>query len=354
MVFFVFMLYSYVNHKHSFIIMKNISKLLFLLVLTFVGSLAKAQSVDFQITGYSATAAGVTFTVQVKASTTGVVMPNITMPITFSSNAVTNFGSKTFDPKYNGYTGTESYNNPNLNLNIVAPGSPVTISTSWEDFITVTMGDTGTTATANVVSFGIITGLTVSSAIGTTATFLPVKFVSFTANTVGDEIILNWATATETNNELFEVERSIDGINFVPIGTQKGANNSNNIRKYSYVDASKVTTNVIYYRVKQVDYDKNNSYSNVAVVKMLNSKSVIAIFPNPANNTINVVFKSYEKNLTTITLSDNIGSVIKSFDVSSTVGENKYEIDISEIPKGIYVINLIVAGNRHAIRFIKN
>ncbi len=183
---------------------------------------------------------------------------------------------------------------------------------------------------------------------------LPVKFISFTANAVGKDIILNWATATEKNNELFEIEKSLDGTNFVPIGTEKGANNSNNIRKYSYVDASTVTSNVIYYRVKQVDYDKNNSYSNVAVVKMYNSKTVIAIFPNPANNTINVVFTSFEKSLTTITLSDNVGSVIKSFDVSPTVGENKYEVDISEIPKGIYVINLIVSGNRHAIRFIKN
>lgn len=337
--------------------MKNISKLLklvFVLVLTFVGSLVKAQSVDFQITGYTANASGVTFTVQVKASTTGVVMPSITMPITFSSNAVTNFGSKAFDTKYSGYNSTESYNYPILNLTVTAPGSPVTIGTSWEDFVTITMGDTGTTATANIVDFGTITGVTVSNKFGTTATFLPVKFVSFTANTVGDEIVLNWATATEKNNDVFEVERSLDGINFTPIGTQKGSNNSVNIRKYSYVDASKVTSNVIYYRVKQVDYDKNNSYSNVAVVKMCNSKTVIAIFPNPANNTINVVFTSFEKSLTTITLSDNIGSVIKSFDVYPVKGENKYEVDVSEVPKGIYVINLVVAGNRHAIRFIKN
>ncbi len=337
--------------------MKNISKLLklvFVLVLTSIGSLVKAQTVDFQMTGYSATASGVTFKIQIKASTTGVVMPNITIPIAFTSNAITNFGSKTFASNYITYGGTESYAFPTLNLNIVAPSSPVTISTSWEDFVTVTMGDTGTTATANDISFGSITGVTVSSTNGFTGTFLPVKFISFTANAVGKDIVLNWATATEKNNDVFEVERSLDGINFTPIGTQKGANNSNNIRKYSYVDASKVTTNVVYYRVKQVDYNKNNSYSNVAVVKMCNSKTVIAIFPNPANNTVNVVFTSYEKSLTSITLSDNVGSVIKSFDVYPVKGENKYEVDVSEIPKGIYVINLVVAGNRHAIRFVKN
>ena len=101
---------------------------------------------------------------------------------------------------------------------------------------------------------------------------LPVELLYFTVKEDVDHIIFDWATASEINNEYFEIEKSIDGIVFSTISFLEGAGNSTNIIYYSI----KTITHSGYFRLKQVDYDGTTTYSKILfTLSKIESKMVV-------------------------------------------------------------------------------
>jgi len=105
-------------------------------------------------------------------------------------------------------------------------------------------------------------------------TGLPVNIISFLGrNSNGTENILEWQTASETNNNYFSIERSFYGKIFSSIGQVEGAGNSNQSLSYQFQDNLSLTTSnqqpaTIYYRLKQVDFDGQYTYSNTISVQI--------------------------------------------------------------------------------------
>lgn len=99
-------------------------------------------------------------------------------------------------------------------------------------------------------------------------TTLPVTWLYFTARANDShEVALNWATASEINNDRFEIERSADGSSFEKIGTVNGNGNSVQTIEYSFKDTT-VQRGVYYYRLKQVDFDGRFEYSNISAASV--------------------------------------------------------------------------------------
>jgi hypothetical protein len=110
---------------------------------------------------------------------------------------------------------------------------------------------------------------------------LPVILTSFYAQKgeIGTDLI--WSTSQEFNNDHFEIERSHDGINFEKITNVNGQGTKNSLTTYVYNDIDVNRTLVVYYRIKQVDYDGKFEYSNVIVLNGAEGNSSIEIYPNP-------------------------------------------------------------------------
>lgn len=168
-----------------------------------------------------------------------------------------------------------------------------------------------------------------------TVSVLPIKLITFTGMLRGDDVQLNWATATETNNDYFEVERSLDGKSFTKIGFVKGAGNSVNVQKYIYIDIS-AENEVLYYRLKQVDYDGTFSYSNIVVVKQ--NISSVKLYPNPFENYVTVYGHG------DIVITDILGKIY----FSDTVGN----VQTTDWPTGVYLVQYLINGEVKKI--IKN
>ncbi|TGE24308.1 T9SS type A sorting domain-containing protein [Hymenobacter aquaticus] len=138
------------------------------------------------------------------------------------------------------------------------------------------------TGTATSRSFSFATAalgrLTVSSA----AAPLPVELTRFTAETQGADALLRWATASEKNNDRFEVEASPDGRTFRRIGQVPGYGSSTQPHQYQLVDPviARYAANPVYYRLRQVDLDGTFSYSPVRTVAV-RGQAGLALFPNP-------------------------------------------------------------------------
>ena len=115
---------------------------------------------------------------------------------------------------------------------------------------------------------------------------LPVELISFTANAQEQTVQLVWETASEINNDYFEVQRSVDGINFKKIGEVAGNGNTVDVIRYEFVDQMPVS-GISYYQLKQVDFDGAHEYSDKISVEWINAGFVagfveVNLYPNPA------------------------------------------------------------------------
>jgi hypothetical protein len=110
---------------------------------------------------------------------------------------------------------------------------------------------------------------------------VPVELTSFTALKNDDHVILNWSTATEINNQGFEVERkSGDGV-YLRIGFVTGHGTTTEIQNYSFVD-SKIASGLYTYRLKQIDFDGSFKYSSEVDLTITTEFALEQNYPNPS------------------------------------------------------------------------
>jgi hypothetical protein len=119
-------------------------------------------------------------------------------------------------------------------------------------------------------------------------TALPVQFLNISAYRQEAGVIIDWATASETNNRGFFIQKSINGVDFEDIGFVEGEGDSKTQRDYSFYD--KDANQFIYYRIKQVDYDETFAYSKVVTVQTLTSDLNLRVFPIPFKDKIKLQF----------------------------------------------------------------
>ncbi len=111
---------------------------------------------------------------------------------------------------------------------------------------------------------------------------LPVTWLSFSGQREPSGIGLYWQTATEINNDYFDIERSVDGVAFEVVGSRKGAGNTTSVQSYHFLDTKVSGLTQYYYRIRQVDFDGQYSYSATITIVPVNSSKRWKVHPNPA------------------------------------------------------------------------
>jgi len=176
---------------------------------------------------------------------------------------------------------------------------------------------------------------------------LPVEFLSFDVTAKDQLVELIWKTATEINNELFEVQRSEDAKIWKVIGTVDGAGNSTEVSTYEYTDENPIV-GTSYYRLRQIDFDGRYDYSKIRSVEVeaysaLNTSVVdINIFPNPSSGsfTLNVSGLPPQK-MVVAKLLDVYGKVHEVASVTSNELSKGLKLNRGDnLPAGLYFINI--------------
>ena len=203
----------------------------------------------------------------------------------------------------------------------------------------------GTNYKVRVYSFGPNLsdrgGFTISAA----GSALPITLISFNGEHDGNNNLLSWSTATEINNQGFEVQYSFNGKDFNDIGfvnSQQKSGNSSSILNYKYIDNQQTTGNV-FYRLMQVDKDGRYNYSNVVLIKgdKINALSLSSIYPNPARDKLNLTILSPANKNIHIVINGIAGKVIMQRTFSVINGGNNLDLDISSLSPGTYFIKAI-------------
>ena len=115
------------------------------------------------------------------------------------------------------------------------------------------------------------------------------ELLTFEAEKRGTAVALAWRTASEKNSDRFEVERSRDGKVFERIGTVAAIGSASRPNDYAFLDAKYPgETNVLYYRLHQLDLDGSASYSPVRAVAV-GGKALLTLYPNPARGAVQVL-----------------------------------------------------------------
>ena len=177
---------------------------------------------------------------------------------------------------------------------------------------------------------------------------LPVSFNGFQLNQNGANIELNWQTSSEFNNDYFAIERSVDSISFVQIGTVDGAGNSNAIVNYNFIDSTANINQIYYYRIKQVDFDAQFSYSIIeqyspplSLLKHDKLNFKYTFFPNPTNDIFILKVENIDEKINFILFDIEGKEVLKKI-----IKDNDTNINISQLPSGIYIFNLTANNNQ--------
>jgi hypothetical protein len=176
----------------------------------------------------------------------------------------------------------------------------------------------------------------------TDTTIIPVELISFTGTSNGREVILNWSTATELNNQLFEVQRSFEGSDFATVGFVNGKGTTSERQEYIYKD--KILTDGKYsYRLKQIDYLGHYEYSDIIEMELriFNTFLLEQNFPNPFNPATTIGYGIKEKSAVKITVLNSIGEEVALLvNEEKESGYHTVEFDAANLPSGVYFYQL--------------
>ncbi len=177
---------------------------------------------------------------------------------------------------------------------------------------------------------------------------LPIELLTFTVIPINKkEVLVDWSTATEKNNDYFEIEKTIDGINYEFVGKQNGNGNSNTKNSYSLID-HQPKKGLSYYRLKQVDLNGDLSYSPLAAVNLGAADEIsYSLYPNPNKGEFTIVGNVEGGELSIYNV---VGQKVEYRINSKT--NSSITIDCFGLSSGIYFINMKLGSETKTQKFI--
>jgi hypothetical protein len=205
-------------------------------------------------------------------------------------------------------------------------------------------GESGNTteSVTHFSPFQLVTGMIV----------LPVKLLQFGAKTQRKTVVLAWKTATELNNDYFDIERSFDNNTWQKIGQVKGNGTINTLKNYTFTDNNpQIGTN--YYRLRQTDFDGQNTLSSVVFATLSSENATLAIHENPVHDELVMSILAVEPQIYTLEMFAIDGKLLFSQQLSLGNGDNTSRFNIELLPAGVYLLRLQGAEESIVRRFVK-
>ena len=226
----------------------------------------------------------------------------------------------------------------NEKLNFITLSSYTVTSASYTDagnYKVVAHGDCGVDITSD---FALVQ-----------LTPLPLSWLDFKTKLIANnQVQLDWITISEINVKQFIVERSADGINFEPIIKPIIARNTLSQNNYSAIDAQPFS-GLGYYRLKELDFDGRQTYSQVRSINNVEAEINFKIFPNPSSmNSVLAISTNWNEDFN-----------FELFDVSGKIVYQKFklkgnliELNGMSLAGGVYFYNCKTLKNTVTGKFV--
>lgn len=179
---------------------------------------------------------------------------------------------------------------------------------------------------------------------------LPVIISSFTGRRANGTTLLSWTTGSESNSARFEIGRSTDGSNWITIGQVEAAGNSSTPLSYRYVDTVSLQGGSnLYYRLKLVNKDGTDTYSNVVLIQSSDNAMVTPqlsrITPNPFESEMEITCTVPGSGPVEILLRDIAGVTLVHRRYTASKGGNVWRLtNLDGLAKGVYIVRVLQEG----------
>jgi len=160
---------------------------------------------------------------------------------------------------------------------------------------------------------------------------LPVQFEYFTAGRQNNDALLRWKTGNFDNVSSFEILRSNNAIDFIPVATVTAAQG---LSAYTFTDKN-IPGNKLYYRIKAKEITGNEYLSDTRLINMLNTNNLVTIYPNPVKND-HFSITTYAAGIKTVNIYASNGSLFTAFRFTDV----KKEISTAAWPAGTYLVKI--------------
>ncbi|MBK7789331.1 MAG: T9SS type A sorting domain-containing protein [Saprospiraceae bacterium] len=173
---------------------------------------------------------------------------------------------------------------------------------------------------------------------------MPVTFTEFSVVHKQGDNMISWQTASEVNNDFFEIQYSRDGLNFVSIGHLSGKGTHSTLTDYHFVHPE-CGAGLYYYRIKQVDYDGSYAYSDIESLRVGEDESrVLNVFPNPTSGS--VFIEGLGNDGGEVMVSDVYGRLVFSQEYSGGV------LDLGFLTPGSYVLHVVNSSQNYYAKVV--
>ena len=170
---------------------------------------------------------------------------------------------------------------------------------------------------------------------------VPVSLINWAAQWRSSKIQLNWLVENQINLARYQIERSIDGRQFAPIGTVAAQANGGRLQ-YAFMDENVPGAEVIYYRLKMLDTDGSHRYSSI--IKMRRSTQsqteLLAAWPNPVKDILTMEFESKRLQTVQYMVLDAGGKQLLHGRAQVNTGIQQLYINVGHLPAGVYTLQL--------------
>ncbi len=169
---------------------------------------------------------------------------------------------------------------------------------------------------------------------------LPIELLSFKGVCNEYEKTIFWSTASETNNDFFTLEASMDAIHFDRIAIIDGSGNSNEVINYEQ-NISNESPRYVYYRLKQTDFDGNFSYSHLIFMDCLTATNLpmdLLVFPNPSSDRLSIQLNAEYSTELEVRIMDVFGKTVMTIPYNQMKNEG---LDITGLNNGLYIVNVL-------------
>ena len=195
------------------------------------------------------------------------------------------------------------------------------------------------------------------------STVLSAELTHFSAKMRENDAVLSWNTASEKDNNLFEIEHSTDGFTFETVGEIKGNGTTSAVHNYTFTHPNLATKTPHYYRLKQVDVDNKTSVSRVISLSFSPNKSTenwVKLYPTIAVDEVNIEGKSLSNtqnntanNALELAIFDALGRLVRTENRSNTEGSFFEKINIESVHSGLYFLTIRDGESVKTLRFYK-
>lgn len=236
-----------------------------------------------------------------------------------------------------------------INCTVSPIGGSLQSTNSWTRNFTVTP------APANAPN---VSGNVTADRVGSSAdlfgafnasSILPVELSAFSAHSEAGKVILSWSTVSESNNEMFYIEHSVDGDRFETIGKVLGAGTSIREREYSF-EHKIPEPGINYYRLRQVDFDGTSQFSEIESVQF-NKNRRLQLQPTAADISTELSFSEELPEGALLEVFSLSGQKISEAVLEK--GTTSYILDVHNFPAGQYLLRLTAGADISVERFQK-